>query len=47
MAIRKAYPNIGYCRTCKQKSKRHNYYVVETRGVNNIIRRMRGGGNAK
>lgn len=47
MEIRKAYPRIGYCRTCKQKSNRHNYYVVETKGVMGILRRMRGGGNVK
>ena len=44
-AIREKFPNIHAHRTCKQKSNRHNYYVVETREVTKILRNIRGGKN--
>jgi hypothetical protein len=41
-AIREKFPNVHVRRTCQQKSKRHTYYVEETRGVIGLIRSMRG-----
>ena len=42
MEIRQGYPGTQIVRTCKQKSKRHVYYVAETRGVMNLLKKMRG-----
>lgn len=41
--IRKELPDTQIVRTCIQKSNQHTYYVVETRGVMNLLKRMRGG----
>lgn len=42
MEIRKRFPEALIVRTCKQRSKRHVYYVAETRGVMNMLGKMRG-----
>ena len=42
MEIRKRFPDALIVRTCKQRSKRHVYYVAETRGVMNMLGKMRG-----
>ena len=47
MAIRQKYPDIQFVRTCKQRSGRHNYYVVETKPVMKMIGRMRGAEHVK
>ena len=47
MAIRKKYPNIQFVRTCKQRSSRHNYYVVETKQVAKMLDAMRGTSHVK
>jgi len=41
-AIRAKYPNTQIVRTCVQKSNRHTYYAVESRGVQQLLRQMRG-----
>ena len=45
LAIREKNPNIHAHRTCKQKSSRHNYYVVETKEVTKLLQKIRGGHN--
>ena len=46
-AIRVKYPEVQIVRTCIHKSNQHTYYAVETRGVMQLIKRMRGGDRAK
>ena len=41
-ALRERFKDVHIVRTCKQKSKRHHYFVVEDRGVGSFIKRMRG-----
>lgn len=41
-AVLEKYPNVHIVRTCKQKSKRHRYYMVEEAGPVRLIRKMRG-----
>lgn len=46
-AIRAQFPKTQIVRTCVQKSNRHTYYAVETRGVKEILKKMRGDQRAK
>ena len=49
MKIRKRFPNAHIVRTMKQKSKRHHYFVEETRRVMAYLNQLRdgkGGANA-
>ena len=43
IAIRQRWPELTITRTCRQKSKRHTYYAVETAGVRKLVDRMRKG----
>lgn len=45
IAIREKYPEVCIARTCKQKSKRHRYYVEEAKRVLKFLRFLRNGGN--
>lgn len=42
MEVRKRCPNAHIRRTMRQKSKRHHYFVEETREVMAVIRAKRG-----
>lgn len=42
LAVQERFPNIHVVRTCKQKSKRHRYYMVEEPGAMRMIKKMRG-----
>lgn len=39
--IAERFPDIHIRRTVKQKSKRHHYYVEESRGVMRILKSLR------
>lgn len=41
-AVLEKFPNVHIVRTCKQRSKRHRYYMVEESGPMRLIRKMRG-----
>lgn len=41
-AVLEKFPNVHIVRTCKQRSKRHRYYMVEEPGPMRIIKQMRG-----
>ena len=41
-AVLEKFPNVHIVRTCKQRSKRHRYYMVEEPGPMRLIRKMRG-----
>ena len=45
--IRRLYPETQLVRTCVQKSNQHTYYAVESRGVVNLVKRMREGSYEK
>lgn len=47
MAIRAKYPDVGITRTCKNKTKRHHYYVCELGRVMAIVNKMRRIDNGK
>lgn len=36
------YPGAHIVRTCRQKSKRHRYYMVEDPGPMRVIKQLRG-----
>lgn len=36
------FPHVLVVRTCKQKSKRHRYYMEESRAAMNYLRELRG-----
>lgn len=40
--VQEKFPNVHIVRTCKQKSKRHRYYMVEEPGPMRLIRKLRG-----
>ena len=46
-AIREKFPDVQIVRTCIHKSNQHTYYAVESRGVMQLVRNMRGGRYAK
>lgn len=39
--LMKVFPDLEFVRTCRQKSKRHNYYITERRDVMRVLRRLR------
>lgn len=41
-AVLEKYPEVHIVRTCKQRSKRHRYYMVEDPGPMRVIKQMRG-----
>ena len=42
--LRDRFPDVTITRTMKQKSKRHRYYVEESRKVLNALDKFHGGG---
>ena len=41
-AISERFPNVHICRTVRQKSKRHRYYMEETKSAMRLLRHLRG-----
>ena len=42
--LSKAYPNIHFARTMRQRSKRHRYYMEEAPGAMRMLSKLRRDG---